>query len=183
MARRKVSPNLTLPPSPHRSPRSPPASRQNSLRGNLIPEDQAQVDVELLKYQEDEEDWGLDFEREGAFGKLPNFWISSANDSVTKLTNTVTKATATLQLNKQNSRSWRSSGEEEEMDPFAGLEEEFEFVDDIEANLLRDKKATLCASVSGLVERVQSDRSALGDTCDELVSYTRPDRLRAEQSS
>ena len=63
------------------------------------------------------------------------------------------------------------------MDPFAGLEEEFEFVDDIEANLLRDKKATLCASVTGLVERVQSDRSALGDTCDELVSYT----SRAEQ--
>jgi hypothetical protein len=70
LARRKVSPSLMLPSSPHRSPRSPPASRQNSLRGSALTEEQAQVDVELQKYQEDEEDWDVDFEREGAFGKL-----------------------------------------------------------------------------------------------------------------
>lgn len=65
-----MSPNLALPSSPHGSQRSPSASRQDSLRGNSLTEDQAQVDVELQKYQEDEEDWDVDFEREGAFGKL-----------------------------------------------------------------------------------------------------------------
>jgi hypothetical protein len=41
--------------------------------------------------------------------------------------------------------------------------------DDLEANLLRDKKATLCASVSDMVERLQGDRDSLAYTCDELV--------------
>ena len=81
---------------------------------------------------------------------------------------TVTRATATLQLNRQSNRSWRSAGEEE-LDPFAGLEDEFEFTDDLEANLLRDKKATLCASVSDAVEKLQSDKSSIGETCDDLV--------------
>jgi hypothetical protein len=35
-----------------------------------VPEEQDQVNVELQKYQEDEEDWDMEFEREGVFGEL-----------------------------------------------------------------------------------------------------------------
>ena len=91
-------------------------------------------------------------------------------DVGTPAENLVTNATATLQLTRQSNKSWRSSGDDD-IDPFAGLEEEFEMANDLEANLMRDKKATLCASVSGMVEKLQSDRGALLDACDELVSY------------
>lgn len=82
-----------------------------------------------------------------------------------------TKATSSLQLTttKRSNKSWRSAGEED-LDPFAGLDDDFDMSEDIEANLLRDKKATLYAAVGGLVERMQGEREELSGICDELVS-------------
>lgn len=80
----------------------------------------------------------------------------------------VTKSASTLQLTKRSNKSWRSAGEEE-LDPFAGLDDEFDMSEDLEANLLRDKKATLCTAVGALVETIQGNRD-LGPACEELVS-------------
>lgn len=64
-SRRRVSPNLGPPQSPRVPARSPPPSRQNSVRANPPNE----VDVELQKYQEDEDDWD-DMFVEGGEGVL-----------------------------------------------------------------------------------------------------------------
>ena len=71
-ARRRVSPSYSLipPDSPHHATRSPPASKQNSLRSKEVDEVQSQVHVELKKYHEDEEDWDVAFEKEGTLSEL-----------------------------------------------------------------------------------------------------------------
>lgn len=56
------------------------------------------------------------------------------------------------------------------MDPFAGLDDDFDMSEDIEANLLRDKKSTLCGKIERLIEQITPGNERLRDVCDELVS-------------
>lgn len=91
------------------------------------------------------------------------------------LTTAPSSSTQTLQLNtRRSNKSWLGDDDGDEEDPFAEIEDNFDEAD-LEANLLRDKKATLCASVSRLVEQLQPSAPsfALRDTSDELVSITR----------
>jgi hypothetical protein len=75
-----------------------------------------------------------------------------------------------LQLTRRSNKSWLGD-EEEEHDPFAEIDDDFDG-DDLEANVLRDKKATLCASVTRLIGDLnsQTKTSTLTASCDELVS-------------
>lgn len=49
------------------------------------------------------------------------------------------------------------------------MEDELEVEEDIAAQLLRDRKATLQAGVTRLVERLSPGAIDLGQTCDEIV--------------
>jgi len=84
------------------------------------------------------------------------------------------KTQQTLQLTKRSNQSWGSEDVEEKNDPFAEIEEDFSGdANDLEANLIRDKRATLCASVSNIVERLQPSKPLedLKTACDELVCH------------
>ena len=56
------------------------------------------------------------------------------------------------------------------MDAFAGLDDDFDMSEDIEANLLRDKTATLCGKIERLVGGLVPNGEDLKAVCDELVS-------------
>jgi hypothetical protein len=59
------------------------------------------------------------------------------------------------------------------LDPFAEIEGDFSGeADDLEANILRDKRATLCASVGRIIDILQPGKGMedLKVACDELVS-------------
>ncbi|WVQ96827.1 hypothetical protein IAU59_003934 [Kwoniella sp. CBS 9459] len=159
------SPSLPVPasPSPRNQARSPPSSRQNSLRGKgtgvgtpgsaTFGENDSLVEMELNKYTEkEEEDYEDIFE-----GQPP------ASGS---------KSTQSLQLTtRRSNKSWISDGDEEDLDPFAEIDDDFD-TEDLEANLLRDKRATLCANVNKLVDGLVPHASPgnLKDGCDELLS-------------
>lgn len=77
--------------------------------------------------------------------------------------------TNTLQLNSRHSdRSWNTS---EDQDPFEALDDAFT-VEDIEANLERDKGAKLCASVVDQIDALQpkSSDGELLAAIDQLLS-------------
>lgn len=78
-----------------------------------------------------------------------------------------------LQLTRRSNRSWQDDDDDDDADPFAEIEDDFDTADDLEANLLRDKRATLCANVTKLVDQLEggsNDMAALRKVCDELVS-------------
>jgi hypothetical protein len=86
------------------------------------------------------------------------------------------KDSQSLQLTKRSNRSWREADVDDEdvLDPFAEIDDDFSGdADDLEANLLRDKRATLCASVADIIEVLQPGRGQeeLKNACDELVSF------------
>lgn len=59
----------------------------------------------------------------------------------------------------------------DEPDPFADMEDDFS-AEDLDANVLRDKKATLCANIDKLIDGLvpKTSMTELRQTCDELVS-------------
>ena len=74
-------------------------------------------------------------------------------------------------MTKRPNQSW--SADDEDHDPFAEIEDDFSAgEDDLEAQLLRDKRATLSASVNRLVDTFEPNTASTGlqDACDELVS-------------
>ncbi|GFZ45328.1 non-specific serine/threonine protein kinase [Saitozyma sp. JCM 24511] len=148
-----ASPGLIPPQSPKPPMKSPPSSRQNSLRSREPSESQ----LELQKYTEEEdEDYSDMFE-----GQQGQETIGS-------------RSTTSLQLTRRSNRSWLGDEEGDQSDPFAEIDDELEFgADDIAANLLRDKRATLCASVSRLIEKLDPTAGTAGgglrETCDELL--------------
>ena len=67
-----------------------------------------------------------------------------------------------------------SADEGDSHDPFAEIGDDFiGEASDLEANLIRDKRATLCTSIAQIVDKLQpsSDPIALVKACDELVSW------------
>lgn len=75
-----------------------------------------------------------------------------------------------LQLTRRSNRSWREE-DEEEVDPFAELEDDFA-TDSYEENLKRDRRAAKQASVERLIARldVNIQPGALKEVSEELVS-------------
>ncbi|WVR06241.1 hypothetical protein IAU60_003271 [Kwoniella sp. DSM 27419] len=154
-------PVLHVPASPRNGSqgRSPPSSRQSSLRGKgqSIPgggDDNSLVEIELNKYSEKEDE-----DYEDVFHGTDSITVPSLHH------------TQSLQLTRRSNRSWASEGDEEDLDPFAEIEDDFD-AESLEANLLRDKRATLCASVNKLVEGLlpTAASSSLRQACDELLS-------------
>ncbi|WWC62426.1 uncharacterized protein I303_105022 [Kwoniella dejecticola CBS 10117] len=150
-------PSLPVPvtPSPRNQARSPPTSRQSSLRGKSTPGaiENSESLVELNKYMEDEEDYDDMFE-----GAQPS------QASVSKL------QAQSLQLTRRSNVPCASDAVDEDADPFAEIEDDF-VTEDLEAILLRDKRATLCANVNKLVEHLTpgTPHTALKEGCDELL--------------
>ncbi|WVF69329.1 hypothetical protein IAT40_004105 [Kwoniella sp. CBS 6097] len=161
-----TTPSSSLPvpasPSPRIQARSPPSSRQNSLRGKgtgavtpgsvSMGENDSLVEMELNKYTEkEEEDYEDIFE-----GQPPT---------------SGSKPVQSLHLTRRSNKSWVSDGDDEDLDPFAEIDDDFD-TEDLEANLLRDKRATLCANVNKLVDGLvpHAQPSSLKDGCDELLS-------------
>jgi hypothetical protein len=60
-----------------------------------------------------------------------------------------------------------------ELDPFAEIDDSFD-VEDFETKLLRDKKATQCAHVDDLINKLvpSAPSVVLQSTCEELVRRT-----------
>ncbi|OCF43911.1 STE/STE11/CDC15 protein kinase [Kwoniella heveanensis CBS 569] len=161
-----TTPSSSLPvpasPSPRNQARSPPSSRQNSLRGKgsgagtpgstITGENDSLVEMELNKYTEKEEE-----DYEDIFGGQPHASGSRQAQS--------------LQLTRRSNKSWISDGDDEDLDPFAEIDDDFD-TEDLEANLLRDKRATLCANVNKLVDGLvpHASHGNLKDGCDELLS-------------
>ncbi|KAL7423239.1 Protein kinase of the Mitotic Exit Network [Cryptotrichosporon argae] len=143
-----MSPSLSVPASP-RPTRSPPGSRQNSMRGRRDTPDSV---LELQKYSEKDED---DFSDMFDVGTQPV--LGGSRD--------------TLQLTRRSNRSWQEDEEDDDADPFAEINDDFD-AEDLEANILRDKRATLCASVNRVVDQMQVDtpQATLRTVCDELLS-------------
>jgi hypothetical protein len=86
-----------------------------------------------------------------------------------------TRSTHSLQLTRRSNQSWLGDEDADLSDPFAEIDDDFDFGEDIEANLLRDKRATLCANVSRLIEKLEPGAGAAGfpalrETCDELLA-------------
>ena len=81
------------------------------------------------------------------------------------------KQSQSLQLTKRSNHSWMT--EEDEMDPFAEIDEDFSVgEDDLEQQLLRDKKATLCEAINRIIDVLEPSTSPtdLRTACDDLVS-------------
>ncbi|KAL1412966.1 Protein kinase of the Mitotic Exit Network [Vanrija albida] len=151
--------SMAAPPSPVilQSPnpganRTPPTSRSSSLRGR---KEASESNLELQKYSEtDDEDYSDMFD-----GPL---------DQIVDPTSTM----QSLQLTRRSNRSWQDDDDDDDADPFAEIEDDFDTADDLEANLLRDKRATLCANVTKLVNQLEggsNDMAALRKVCDELL--------------
>ncbi|WWD18350.1 hypothetical protein CI109_102800 [Kwoniella shandongensis] len=148
------SPTLPLPHSPKPPARSPPSSRQNSMRDKAASKLESQP--ELHKYTENEDE---DYE--------DIFEGHQAQASGSK-----TGAVPSLQLTRRANTSWQGSdGEDDAADPFAEIEDDFD-TEDLEANLLRDKRATLFATVNKLIDRlgVGTPSEILRASCDELLA-------------
>nr|ODO01011.1 STE/STE11/CDC15 protein kinase [Cryptococcus depauperatus CBS 7855] len=144
------SSSLSVPSSPrNHSLRSPPSSRQNSLRGKGKVE--VGVEEQMRKYTEDDEE-----DYEDVFG------------TEQPLASSVNILPSSLQLTQRSSSSFPDS--DSEMDPFAEIDDNFD-AEDLEANLLRDKRATLGANISRLIEGLSPHTSAveLRAICDELL--------------
>ncbi|WRT67650.1 uncharacterized protein IL334_004622 [Kwoniella shivajii] len=149
---------LNATPTSKSQVRSPPSSRQNSLRskGATTPggTEISENTVELNKYMEQEEDYEDIFE-----GVHP----SQASGSKVQ--------PHSLQLTRRSNISWESDELDDDQDPFAEIEDDF-VTEDLEAILLRDKRATLCSNVNKLVAGLtpNTPHMVLKQGCDELLS-------------
>ncbi|KIJ54808.1 hypothetical protein M422DRAFT_240892 [Sphaerobolus stellatus SS14] len=92
--------------------------------------------------------------------------------AVGKVNGAVAEQPATLQLTTRlSNKSWLGDELSDEEDPFAEIDEGFD-EDDLEANLVRDKHARLCAMVNKLIEELVPNAPdyALREACDQLLS-------------
>ena len=163
------NPSLSLPRSPRVSSKSPPGSRQNSLRGQTqLTESQK----ELQKYTEkDDENYEDMFDEKPDHGSLSQ----SIFQCCPRLKNRAASLSRqSLQLMKRSNKSW-TSDREDTHDPFAEIDDDFSLgEDDMEAQLLRDKRATLCGNVNRIVDLFEpsTPHTSLREACDELVSHS-----------
>ncbi|BEI80759.1 hypothetical protein CcaverHIS002_0112880 [Cutaneotrichosporon cavernicola] len=142
------SPTVSVTNSPTLPTKTPPGSRQSSLRGRNASNNH----LELLKYTEaDDEDYS------------DMFGGPAANEDGT---NTM----GSLQLTRRSNRSWVDE-DEEGVDPFAELEDDFA-TDSYEENLRRDRRAAKQASVERLIVRLETSIPAaqLKEVSEELLS-------------
>lgn len=119
--------------------------------------------LELLKYTEaEDEDYSDMFDGPATNEDGELRYPCRADDSGT---NTM----GSLQLTRRSNRSWQEE-EEEEVDPFAELEDDFA-TDSYEENLRRDRRAAKQASVEGLIARldVSLQPGPLKEVSEELV--------------
>ena len=75
-------------------------------------------------------------------------------------------------MTQRSNRSW--SMDDDDHDPFAEIEDDFSAgEDDLEAQLLRDKRATLCSNVNRIIDVFEPSTppAELQQACDELVSF------------
>ncbi|WWC88803.1 uncharacterized protein L201_003716 [Kwoniella dendrophila CBS 6074] len=157
-AHRTASPTLPVPATPNArsQARSPPSSRQSSLRGKNTPNAADQNDslLELNKYMESDEDYDDIFEG-----------VQPAQSSDLK------PRSHSLQLTRRSNVSWASDEADEDHDPFAEIEDDF-VAEDLEAILLRDKRATLHANVNKLIESLtpSTPQGVLKNNCEELLA-------------
>lgn len=77
-----------------------------------------------------------------------------------------------LQIPKRNTSTW-SSDQDDAADPFAEIDDDFSLgEDDLESQILRDKRATLCSSITRIIDLLEPSTASdqLKEACDELVS-------------
>lgn len=137
-----ISPDITM-------QKSPPGSRQSSLRGRTAA---SESNLELLKYSEaEDEDYSDMFD--GAI-------ISKDGGH----------ALQSLQLTSRSNRSWKEEDDESTVDPFAELEDDFG-TNSLEENLRRDKKATVLASIDRIIDQLVPTLhpATLQSLCTELL--------------
>lgn len=161
---------------PHTAPVSFSTSARSAavLRNHSTPSsdrfEKTQADGEtaegLLKYSEDaEDDWadvldGHPSVKGECKMDLTGMWLNAMPDQ---------SDTLSLRLTSRTNRSWQDPNSLEDIDPFASMDDELDVEEDIEAQLLRDRKATLQADVTRLVEKLAPGAADLGQTCDEIV--------------
>lgn len=154
------SPTVSASNSPTLPTKTPPGSRQSSLRGRNASNNH----LELLKYTEaDDEDYSDMFDGQGTNDDGWSFHICLADGAGT---NTM----GSLQLTRRSNRSWQED-DDEGVDPFAELEDDFA-TDSYEENLRRDRRAAKQASVERLIARldVNLQPGPLKEVSEELVS-------------
>ncbi|ODN74331.1 hypothetical protein L202_06748 [Cryptococcus amylolentus CBS 6039] len=164
---------LPIPPSPRPGipGRSSPSSRQNSLRGKAKVGEE--VEEQMKKYTENEEE-----EWEDVFVGN-NSHLSHHSKTLPRSLHLTAPTSSTLSLSTTtpSTPGFPQSGayeeEDSEQDPFAEIDDDFENVgeDDMEANVVRDKRATLMAAVGRLIDGLDPHKSAfeLKGVCDELL--------------
>ncbi|TYJ51976.1 hypothetical protein B9479_007421 [Cryptococcus floricola] len=164
---------LPIPPSPRPGipGRSSPSSRQNSLRGKAKVGEE--VEEQMKKYTENEEE-----EWEDVFVGN-NSHLSHHSKTLPRSLHLTAPTSSTLSLSTTAppTPGFPQSGayeeEDSEQDPFAEIDDDFENVgeDDMEANVVRDKRATLMAAVGRLIDGLDPHKSAfeLKGVCDELL--------------
>ncbi len=181
MSRQSLSsPSLDPPRSPRRPVRSPMGSRQDSLQGrNQLLVSQS----ELHKYiEEEEEDYSDVFGGQGEASTLgESLFLAETRQSDSErprlIHNLGSNSTQSLQLTRRSNKSWLGDEEDDTSDPFAEIGDDFSGgADDLEANLLRDQRATLCGNISRIVDSLQpaTPAAALIAGCDELVRFILP---------
>jgi hypothetical protein len=123
----------------------------------------------LHKYTEDaEEDYSDILDKPSKPGE-PN----SSHPIVNSADSPGSKMSQTLQLTKRSHTAPFDDDEAMELDPFAEIDDSFD-VEDFETKLLRDKKATQCAHVDDLINKLvpSAPSVVLQSTCEELVRRT-----------
>ncbi len=85
------------------------------------------------------------------------------------------QSTKSLQLTRRSSKSWLGDDEGDSYDPFVDIGDDFSGdADDLQANLIRDKRATLFANINRIIDLLQpsTPSAILIAACDELVGLT-----------
>ncbi|KAI9773816.1 MAG: hypothetical protein M1840_006041 [Geoglossum simile] len=151
----KSLPRSAQPPSAGGSLRQPPASSERPRKASMR---RIRSSVEIQRYAEDEGD--EDFS--DIFGK---------DDGVPEVESDSGSEHGTLMLNsKLSNNSWLGD-EDDEDDPFAQLEDGFDGMGDLDANIARDKHARLCTQVESLVSSLKTSQSEdmLAELSEQLM--------------
>jgi serine/threonine protein kinase len=156
-----MSPRLFHPSDLTGTPRSMHSQQANGSfrstrkRRSSIRRTQSEVEIQRYAENEHDEDFSCLLEQHGKTDKQDSDKGSEPG---------------TLMLNsKLSNKSWLGD-EDDEDDPFALLEEEFDETD-LEANVARDKYARLCTQVEGLVGslKVEQADDTLADLSEDLL--------------
>ncbi|KAH0543610.1 hypothetical protein FGG08_002048 [Glutinoglossum americanum] len=147
----KSLPRSAQPPSTGGSLRRHPIASERPRKSSMR---RTRSSVEIQRYAEDEGD--EDFS--DIFGK---------EDGIPEVESDSGSEHGTLMLNsKLSNNSWKLGDEDDEDDPFAQLEEGFDGMGDLDANIARDKHARLCTQVESLVSSLKTSQP--DDTLAEL---------------